>query len=376
MNGRGDNRAAWFWGLVDKGSGKSGNYGHKGRKGKRGGSAPGGGHGAIGIAADATPEEIQTTIDRLRAARAKKKPKEPATGASVQENLAWLQAQGYSVACMSKEDIINAEVEAFKQGNTYKWSTQRDLEDMRSELKRTFPREQLRQWAEEGVEMEEIRDRINEWTDEQLEARRDEVGSRILDQVRRVREDHYSDFDPAIQNENDLNVLMTGMVEAHKRGDIGPDATYVLRNQKPGSREESLGGQYLDGQVTLFNGNYAELGIMNAQGEYVRNTGYYSTRPLEAGISSAPYAYSKFFHGVVTHEYGHHLAHKDTSIEERARFALGRYGEDIKTTLTDYAYTNQAEAAAEAYTLKRHPDFQSLPSATQQIVNYILGSGE
>lgn len=42
---------------VKRGAGTSGNWGHKGRKGKVGGSAPGGGHTAIGIKPGASRKE-------------------------------------------------------------------------------------------------------------------------------------------------------------------------------------------------------------------------------------------------------------------------------------------------------------------------------
>jgi len=67
----------WFWGFyrVDKGSGTSGNYGHKGVKNApwgKGGSAPGGGHGAIGLGADLSEADRLRAINTYREWKAKK----------------------------------------------------------------------------------------------------------------------------------------------------------------------------------------------------------------------------------------------------------------------------------------------------------------
>lgn len=65
-------RGAWFFGwlVTRKGSDTSGNYGHKGVKGRRGGSAPGGGHMAIGIV---DPSEAKLLIQEYRERKAKEK---------------------------------------------------------------------------------------------------------------------------------------------------------------------------------------------------------------------------------------------------------------------------------------------------------------
>lgn len=53
------------WLVTRKGSDTSGNYGHKGVKGRRGGSAPGGGHMAIGVT-PGTPQSIKADFIRQR----------------------------------------------------------------------------------------------------------------------------------------------------------------------------------------------------------------------------------------------------------------------------------------------------------------------
>lgn len=65
-----DRRRAWFFGWVvtRKGSKTSGNWNHRGTPG-RGGSAPGGGHIAIGISLDAPKEDTQDQIDAYREVR-------------------------------------------------------------------------------------------------------------------------------------------------------------------------------------------------------------------------------------------------------------------------------------------------------------------
>ncbi len=54
----------WPMGLTDLGGPGSGNYGHAGVLGHRGGSAPGGGHAAIGISPNASDEENRQAIER------------------------------------------------------------------------------------------------------------------------------------------------------------------------------------------------------------------------------------------------------------------------------------------------------------------------
>lgn len=61
------------WLVTRKGSDTSGNYGHKGVKGRRGGSAPGGGHGAIGIMAGASISDAQAQINEYREGLAQSK---------------------------------------------------------------------------------------------------------------------------------------------------------------------------------------------------------------------------------------------------------------------------------------------------------------
>lgn len=68
-------KGAWFmgWLVTRKGSDTSGNYGHKGVKGRRGGSAPGGGHMAIGIPSDISPAGVRYRIAKYRKEQAAKK---------------------------------------------------------------------------------------------------------------------------------------------------------------------------------------------------------------------------------------------------------------------------------------------------------------
>jgi len=83
------NSKAWYfgWRVVQRGSSKSGNWGHKGVKGKRGGSAPGGGHGAIGITPAMSTDEIQAAVDAQRARTAAKKGKKKAPGPRLRKQL-------------------------------------------------------------------------------------------------------------------------------------------------------------------------------------------------------------------------------------------------------------------------------------------------
>jgi len=84
-----------------KGSSKSGNWGHKGVKGRRGGSAPGAGHGAIGITPAMSQEEIQTAVDAQRARTAAKK--KPATAKAARR------------AIIKQDDALRAKEQALRQ---------------------------------------------------------------------------------------------------------------------------------------------------------------------------------------------------------------------------------------------------------------------
>lgn len=57
---------------ILKGGPTSGNFGHAGVPGKRGGSAPGGGHGRIGVHGGMSSDAKRKLVEELRAARGKK----------------------------------------------------------------------------------------------------------------------------------------------------------------------------------------------------------------------------------------------------------------------------------------------------------------
>jgi len=70
-------KTAWFFGwlVTRKGSDTSGNWMHKGDPPNRGGSAPGGGHAAMGIAAGTPTEEVKEKIQARREEMKAKKEK-------------------------------------------------------------------------------------------------------------------------------------------------------------------------------------------------------------------------------------------------------------------------------------------------------------
>jgi len=79
-------KAAWFFGwlVTRKGSSTSGNWMHKGDPPNRGGSAPGGGHAAMGIAAGTPTEEVkeatQARREEMKAKKEKRKEPFPSAG--------------------------------------------------------------------------------------------------------------------------------------------------------------------------------------------------------------------------------------------------------------------------------------------------------
>jgi len=86
-------KAAWFFGwlVTRKGSDTSGNYGHKGVKNApwgKGGSAPGGGHAAMGIAAGTPTEEVKEKIQaRREEMKAKKEKPKVGTPANLDDGI-------------------------------------------------------------------------------------------------------------------------------------------------------------------------------------------------------------------------------------------------------------------------------------------------
>lgn len=79
--------------------------------------------------------------------------------------------------------------------------------------------------------------------------------------------------------------------------------------------------------------------------------------------------------GLVVHEMGH-KNHKDSpAVEKRAMVLMSDHAtiQQVKNLISGYAATNYQELAAEAFTMRKHPDFNKLGADAQQLVKYVLG---
>jgi len=94
--------------------------------------------------------------------------------------------------------------------------------------------------------------------------------------------------------------------------------------------------------------------------------------PATAGMTTFADSYGSHTAGVFVHEMGHRLETQNPGITERAQAAIDSIGEkEIKKHISSMSI-NKNELAAECFAARVHPDFESLPDRTKQIVNEIL----
>jgi len=291
-------------------------------------------------------------------------------GGSVEERVKVLERQGYKVAYGSKQEIIEAQWDSFRNSGLLERDLDYQKSQLQNEIRRQFPRDKLVQWSREGIGSEEIRKRIDKWVDDEFEKKKPALIEQSHDRFVKNWQKKLPD-DVVIANKEELSALVTGLEQAHRSGGIQNDVLYVLRNPAT-ETERWQNGVYNGGNILVLNSNYVELGITNSQGEFIKTKGFYSQSKMGEQKSTSSFVYKNYYEGVFTHEYGHHLARKSTQVEARANEMASKYGKTrISSLISSYAGDVSSELAAEAYALKRHPDFAELPSEAKQIVNYI-----
>jgi hypothetical protein len=330
--------------IVLKGGPGSGHHGHAGRPGQRGGSVSG------------------SVAMSLRTGMV----------ASTKRILNELRDNNYTVVYASKEAIIAAEWDTFSKSSSMERAVQREFDLMRSDVRRTIPRELVRKWSKSDLSVSEVRTNIEKWTQSELDKKRSSIESDIESRYISVRAEHYGDSDIIITNQDALHAMATGLLDAHNAGNIGTDVAYILRNPSH-EAENWLSGTYNAGRVTILNSGYNKLGIVDVNGSFISKGGMYRQRTIEEPIQNSAFLYSNWFNGIATHEYGHHVSRNNPAIEDRAATVIKTHGEDVKNIISDYAWTNEGEAAAESYALRRHPDYSMLPKESRRNIEYILG---
>jgi len=286
-----------------------------------------------------------------------------------------LEKQGYKIAYGSKEELLQAQWESFKNSDMM----QRELEikkaRMSNELRDAVSRDTIKKWSNEGVGLEEIRRRITQARDEKFESLKPGL-------IEKSRKEFFANWDKkypdsvVIKDPDELNAIVTGLQKAQKSGSVGSDVLYVLRNPID-DHEQWVTGHY-NGTIVMHNTGNVSVGILNREGEHISKSDFFRHRSIDENRVHATSLYKNYYEGVFTHEYGHHLAARDPRIEQRAGNIYGRYSKTkLSTLISEYAAERQIEVASESYALKRHPDFERLPAETKQAVNYIWeGVGE
>jgi hypothetical protein len=286
---------------------------------------------------------------------------------NAKEAIGFLRSEGYDIAHGSVDEIIGAQWKGFYQSDSMDREVENRMRDMRQEVLRSLPREQIVQWASE--DREGLRDRIDGWAQQELDKRRPEIEGQIEKEFYTNWRKRYGD-EVVIKDQDTLSSMAAGVIEAHAKGDIGPDAIFVFRGPTNEKEQWSL-GMHDNGVITMLDGGHVKLGIMDRFGQYSQK-GYYKTKSITEPIHNVSEIYKRVTAGVATHEYGHNLSMRDRSMEDRAAEVFRAHGGDVRHVLSEYANTNEAEATAEAYALSRHPDFGQLPKETQRVVNYIV----
>ena len=285
-----------------------------------------------------------------------------------------LKGQGYDIAYSSVDEIIDAEWRSFSKSDSFERSVQEEFGKIRSGIRRTIPTDLIRQWRQDGVSTEEIRNRIDQWTLSELEKRRGKIVSDIRNRFYKFNTAKFAGKDVIVQSPGELGAFANGLDEAYRAGNISSDATYIFRN--PLQNEVWISGQHLEGRINIYNGGYVELGILDDKGRVISTSDVYRLRSIEEPTFSVPQIYTNRIDGIATHEYGHYVGYRDPEIGIRATKALGEFGEEIKSLISEYAYTDSREMVAESYALYRHPDYGKLPTQSKRIIEFVLFGGE
>lgn len=288
------------------------------------------------------------------------------------EALDWLHKKGVKVAYESIDAIIEARWANYRDSASFARAIEQELEKLRAEVRRSIPRDLIIGWRTQGLTTEQIRLQIDQWAIQQLAERRPQV---VRDEERLFRQNwihRFADKDVVITDDDELKAISNGLLVAYQAGRVGAGATYIIRNPIDG-REQWMSGQHLHGLIEVYNQEYVGLGIIDDMGQTISTSAVYRKRSIQEYTPNVPLSYDNYYDGVFTHEYGHFMAEADDTIEDRAAQAIKELGKDIVTeAISEYAWHNETEAAAEAYALYRHPDFAELPDRSQRVVRFIL----
>lgn len=89
-------------------------------------------------------------------------------------------------------------------------------------------------------------------------------------------------------------------------------------------------------------------------------------------------AYPDLISGLIIHELGHKYHDDNPHTIPHARTLIGGTREELKniaSRISDYASSNPMELVAEAYAMKKHKSFETLPEQTKQLVHEVLSGG-
>lgn len=146
-----------------------------------------------------------------------------------------------------------------------------------------------------------------------------------------------------------------------------PPVPIFVRKQ---TADEKMGGE---------NAHW-DNGFMVISDDVLGERAYHSVKkPLESERKyTVKEAYDDPIQGLVVHEMGHRF-HEDESphtlVTARGILSDPAERKEVERRISGYAATRPQELVAEAYTMSKHPDYGSLPSETQGLIERILGRG-
>jgi hypothetical protein len=283
-----------------------------------------------------------------------------------------LKDSGVDVAWESVDDIIDAQWRAYSQSGDLTTSIQREMQGRRHSVRTAIARDVLESLRGMDLTVEERHARLDAAIDAELERLRPEIAAEIEEAFFANWARKYERDNPIIADARELSAIASGLRNALNAERAGQDAVYIIRNPI-GELEAARSGVHEQGQIVLYNQSYVEVGVLDEEGQNIAGGDFYGLRHLGEELTIAPFTYQNYYEGVATHEYGHAEANADPDIEMRASQAIDQLGpKEIDSLISKYAFTNPGEAAAEAYTLYKHPDYSALSPRARAVIEYIL----
>lgn len=140
----------------------------------------------------------------------------------------------------------------------------------------------------------------------------------------------------------------------------------VVRKPVADHNEDFIAGRYMPGDDYL---------IIYDNGDAKRD---HKPADVRKKLTDVPSSYASDWEGTYVHEFGHHLTIVERpDVVKRAEAALRDLTPErkarIKELVSNYATSNGLELAAEAYTLRQHPEFSARSPESQEFVKMILG---